>query len=63
MHVVARRGILATLPTGRGEFLETFLRMIGMQGSFDSAEISLREIPAALRMTGLKRSGALETGN
>jgi hypothetical protein len=33
----------------RGEFPETSLLSVKMQGSFDSAVASLREVPAALR--------------
>jgi hypothetical protein len=37
----------------RGEFPDASLTLRKMQGSFDSAGTSLREVPAALRMTQL----------
>jgi hypothetical protein len=38
-------------PDALGEFPCAFLHLRKMQGSFDSAGTSLRELPAALRMT------------
>ena len=54
-----RGGAGQSLRRSQGEFPDTFSALLRVQGSFDSAWTSLREVHAPLRMTTLGTARAL----